>query len=86
MALDTSALKAAIKNAFKAQQTQQNADTAIDALSSAIGDAMEAYLKTATVTVIAAPSSIVVAGSATTQTNAAAIQITGSKTNSGGIS
>lgn len=83
MAIDTASLKAELKRIFDDTNPDKTTKDAADA----IADALETWIKTATVQVTATSGSIVVAGSATTQANADPIQISGSPSAStGGIS
>jgi hypothetical protein len=76
--LATDALKTAIKSAYQNPTVRNNdPEASIDKLAELLADAMEAFVKSGTVTVTADIGGIVVAGSATTQNNPAPVIIEG---------
>ena len=80
MAIDTSTLKTELENIFKAK------DNTAASVADAMSKALEKWIKTATVQVTAASSTIKVTGSATAQMNPNPISISGSpSSNTGGI-
>ena len=81
MALDKSALKASLKSIMESSGNDA------ESVATALADAIDTYVKTATVTVTALPKEIQVEGSATAQMNLSAISLTGGdSTHTGGLS
>lgn len=74
MAIDTATLKKSLKAIFDDKNKDKTTKDAADA----IADALEVWIKSATVQVTAAPSSIQVTGSPSAMANANAIVIKGS--------
>lgn len=69
--LDKSTLKSSLQSIF---ETEGNTS---ESVATAIADAVDAYVKSAKVTVTALPGEIAVQGSATAQSNVVPIQIEG---------
>jgi len=92
MALNLSSFKSSLKSALidaanKNNKDNVTVDTAMTNLANAIAGQVDAYIKTAEVTVTALTGEVSVQGSATAQANVAPITLTGNDaTHSGGLS
>ena len=89
--IDTTSLKDSWLAAFNESYTaaaDSNADRneILDKLVSDLTSSLETWIKSATVTVVAAPGAIAVQGTPSAQANVAPVVITGNATNTGGIS
>lgn len=85
MALKTDDLKQSIKTAYLEAQTMKTQGEAIEFLSTKLSEAMEAFVKSGDVKVIALSGQISVQGTATAQANISPIAIDGKPTLGGGI-
>lgn len=83
MALNKTALENALKTIFT---TERDPATAAAKAASEIAKAIDDYVKTAKVTVVAPTGAISVTGSPSAQSNAQPITITGEVTMGGGLS
>lgn len=83
MALNKTALEKALKNVFTAER---DPETAAAKAAAEIAKAIDDYVKTAKVTVVAPTGAISVVGSPSAQSNAQPITITGEVTMGGGLS
>jgi hypothetical protein len=85
MSLNKGKLKADIKNALKSGDNLQDSEEALEKVANAITNAVDSYIKTATVTVTV--QGIITTGSPSTQTQVAPVKATGNLIQgTGGIS